>query len=622
MNDPTAPGTPRKRRRPWLRSILAATFVVHAPALWGGFTNDDVYQAKAMVEPGRPNVMVAELRPIFEYFESAYWHGNLSDDELYRPVTVLSYALTHAALGNRLPTHLEAFPHRLGNVLLHLLAVWLVFQLVRRIVTREAPALVAALVFALHALHSEAVASIIGRADLFAFCFGALGLLVLERRRSLWRLPVATLCFFLAFCSKESAVAWLPFTAVWAWLRGWPRRQALGGIATALVPLAAFLMLRAEMIAGLPEGAPAVKAIANPLVAVDPGTRLLSGTRLLGYGLLQTLLPHRLVCFYGPRVFDPVTSVTDPWLLVAVAALACVLVAGLWRPKERPLLFLAAASFFGFAFVTSNLPFPIGVDFAERLYYAPSLALSFAIALLIDHGRAPKLLVLALVPWLAWSAATTVERCLLWRSNETLFLNDVTVQPRSCYLHLGAGNVLATRGEWLRAARHFATAARLCPKNARAWANLGLARLRAGHADEAERTLRAGLAALGEDPDPEAAKVHSTLGSLLLQEHRIDEARHHHETAFHLDPKVANHRANYLEMFRDELEPAKLLEIVARGEHLSPGDPRWPFYRGYAYLRAGRRQDAADALRRLLREPAAPRPLRQRAQELLRQLGG
>ena len=57
----------------------------------------------------------------------------------------------------------------------------------------------------MHALHTEVVAGIVGRGELFAFVFGAAATLAYSRARP--RLVLAGLAFFAAFCSKESALA-------------------------------------------------------------------------------------------------------------------------------------------------------------------------------------------------------------------------------------------------------------------------------------------------------------------------------------------------------------------------------------------------------------------------------
>jgi len=182
----------RHRRRPeisklWIFALLVAVFAVYAPTLGNDFTLDDKSIARTTLPNGQPNVMVAEVRPLSEYFASGYWTGySGKKSSLYRPFTVLSYAMTNAWFGTAATTH------HLINIFLHVWAVLLAFLLLTRLSIRRFPALFGSAAFGLNAIHSEVVAGIVGRAELLAFCLGAQALL------------------FLAFCSKESALAWAP----------------------------------------------------------------------------------------------------------------------------------------------------------------------------------------------------------------------------------------------------------------------------------------------------------------------------------------------------------------------------------------------------------------------------
>src|SRR5690606_38062430 len=101
---------------------------------------------------------------------------------------------------------------------------------VRRLTTASGPALVAALVFGVHALHSGPVAAIVGRGELLGFVAGAAMLLVYDRslrtddRRPRQLAAVAALAF-LCCSAKENALPWLVFAPLYARVRGIPWRQ-------------------------------------------------------------------------------------------------------------------------------------------------------------------------------------------------------------------------------------------------------------------------------------------------------------------------------------------------------------------------------------------------------------
>jgi len=442
------------------------------------------------------------VQSLGDYFTTSYWHGTGEVSELYRPVTILSFALTNALRrGGGDPDH-EALPHHGLNLLLHLAAVLAVFALVRALGGTPLMANAAAAAFGLHAVHSEVVATVVGRAELLAFVAGAGAALLHLRalRTPPWPAfglrAAAAVALFVAFGAKESALAWAPFLAVLG-LAAEPRRSALRhgvlAAAVAALPLAAFFVLRAQMLAALPGPVPEVEFVVNPLAHVDAATRVCTATALWGFGLLKTLLPLPCHADYGVATVALAHSPLDPSCLGAAVALAGVLGGGLWFGRRQPLLLVAAAAFFGFGLLTSNLPFAIGTIFGERLYYTPSLGLALVVAALARRPR--RWSAIALGAWLALSAAIVVPRNLVWRDDQTLFLHEAEAGTRSVRMLVCAAVVHETRGRADLAERLLRDALALEPEYALAWNNLGAVRLAAGDLDGASAALRRGFAA-------------------------------------------------------------------------------------------------------------------------------
>lgn len=92
----------------------------------------------------------------------------------YRPLCVMSFRLNHLLGG------FQPWGYHLVNVLLHCLATGLVVRVARKIFPSSCvpvgPA-IAGLMFATHPVHTEAVAGIVGRADLAACNFYLLSFL-------------------------------------------------------------------------------------------------------------------------------------------------------------------------------------------------------------------------------------------------------------------------------------------------------------------------------------------------------------------------------------------------------------------------------------------------------------
>ncbi|KAE8752552.1 hypothetical protein FOCC_FOCC000674 [Frankliniella occidentalis] len=140
------------------------------------------------------NPDVTGSSPWLSAFANDFWGTPLTQSGShgsYRPLTVLSLRL-NALLAGGAPLQDGAWGFHLGNVLLHVMASLLVLQLGRRLLTSPWAATVAALLFAAHPVHCEAVAGVVGRADLLCAVFFLLSLLAYLRYvdwRELHRCP-------------------------------------------------------------------------------------------------------------------------------------------------------------------------------------------------------------------------------------------------------------------------------------------------------------------------------------------------------------------------------------------------------------------------------------------------
>ncbi len=545
--DPPAGGSDRFL----LLLILVVCAGIYAPAAWNGFTYDDRLYVMAQTPEG-PNVMVQDLKPFSEYFKRPYGYPMSKYTRGFRPVTVYTFALTHNAFSQDSAAQGggsdPAWPHHVLNILLHLLGVWLVYRMVAAFTGPGAPPLLAALVFGVHALRSDAVISIVGRGELLGFVFGASAILVHLRGLAgptwrNWRIPLAALLLFLAFASKESAVVWAVFLPLYslvvalrtdseASILAVCRRQALAAFLVVGPPLLLFFLARNAML--LEYGRQfAVTYNANPLYHGDAGQRVLTGIVLLGYGLWKVLAPLGLSCDYGVYVFRIAESWTDPRFLGALAALLVVTAGGLAVFRRHPLLFASMAVFLGFAFLTSNIPVPIETIFGERLLYTPALGLSLAAAWAagrIPRGGLRQGFWFAAALWCLVCGAQCVKRSFDWHDNETLYLADVETQPRSLFLNLQAASIRHRKGDRFGRERFMATARRLDPDAPAISIARGMFLLEERNLVEAEKCFRGALGSPLLD-EADTQYLHHNLGILSLSLGRREEARQYFETA-------------------------------------------------------------------------------------------
>ncbi len=598
--------------RVWFGILLAFTFAVYAPSLGNDFALDDVFMAKAQIthNDNKPNPIITKLRPVSHYFLTNYWFGAGRNGVLYRPLAIWSYALTHAAFGDGSG---EALPHHIINVLLHLLAVWLAYLMLRRARVTRGIAVLATAAFALNAIHSEVVAAIVGRAELFAFCFGAAALLLCESARrhvhaSRWiRLAAAALAFFLSFSSKENGLAWLPFTPIYlaviekriAWTK------LAGPLGVAAVAAVVWFGCRQAMIAEVNAEPPPPDYLANPIQGAFTSTRVLSGITFWAYGIYKTLCPVNLIAIYGTGTFRIVESATDPRFLVAVAVLLAIAALTWWTRKRKPLVLLATLTFFGFSAITANIIVPVGVLFAERLYFASSLALAFVVAAIAPmltsvNGRRIGLGLLG--AWVLLCCLVIVRANGAWKNTKTVYERDLEANPTCAVVNLVVSELRRAEGEEDACIALLHKAIDLLPEYVEAHYNLGLLHLKKNEPEKAIARFEQALASKYEPKiSPETRIwIRTRLAPPLIDQGNtaracsiLDEAQQINAelTREHFDPLVevlGKSAADWLERF--------LLE----GHRREPQHPQWEMWYAIATFRNEKWNAAEQSFGQLL----------------------
>lgn len=588
------PGVNEKRI---LLLVLAAAFLVFAPSLANGFALDDVAFVQATGQDGTPHPGIASLEAPWWYFSQLYTVGTAKASFEYRPTTTLSFALVYNLVAKPfLPVSAEALPHHLFNVLLHVLAVFLVWRWLRGLGASATVALVSAGGFALCGIHSEVVAGIVGRADPLGMVLGFSALRLFDRGRFAW----AAVVMFFAFGTKESALAWAPFLLCHVLAKAWLAGEALSlmqlvrtrgaSLAITLVPpLILFFVLRQIVIADVAGYLPSYEQ--NPLAFVGVGARVITATALLGLGLLKCVVPFALSSTYGPGALPVLTSPLAPAFLLTVAGLGSWLGLGLWWRRRQPLVFLSATLFLGFAFIGSNIPVAVGTIFGERLFYVPSLGLcvlaAWGVQRLREGSPARRAAIAALLALGGWHAAVILVRNGAWRDTETLLRTDADRMPSSADLQAKAGYVVLASDPALARA-YFERAIAADPEHSGGWGNLAAVQARAGDLAGAEQSLRRALACKHVVHSGSHAQLVEALIRILQQLGKPDAA-----FAFCQEVLASFPGHYYARLAQVDLGQARLpqdavgrmLEDAAR---MYPGDPRFELRRGLFAYEVGR----------------------------------
>jgi len=352
-------------RRQIYLSVAAIAVLVYVGALRNSFALDDVSIIAT-------NPWVHRWAELWQAFGQSYWPPWLGA-AMYRPLPIASYAIDWQ-------TQSVMWMHAV-NLFWHAGASVAVAALLLRLTDSDRGALLGGVIFAVHPLHVEAVANIVGRAELMAALFTVLSVYAaLVRDRLWWSLGALVL----GLLCKETA-ATVPALVVWGWMLGIGRPERRRMIAYAAgwgVVAVAYLAVRWTILHPYAR----MEHLAAVFIGASPlSVRL---TTIAAFADIVRLLVFPLVLRvdYSPAERTLVTSFLDGRFVVGV--LCFVVWAGLlalaWRRGRRVEAF--GLGWIAIAFLpVANLFFPTGVLVAERTLYLPSVGLALAAGASLRH---------------------------------------------------------------------------------------------------------------------------------------------------------------------------------------------------------------------------------------------
>ncbi len=479
--------------------LSGACLLTYANGLTGAFAYDD----KAIV---RDDLRIRRPERVVDLFTTEYFGGRPGTGTAYRPVLLLSFAVQWWIHGA------AVVPYHAVNLLLHVAVTLLLARLFLRVGIPPPAALGAALLFAVLPIHVEAVTGIVGRGETLAALFVVASLLAAipsaepGRRRFAWCL-LAILLYALALLTKESAAVapallflLLAFRAegsVAARFREALRRGGWFYLGAGAVLWGVF-RIRAEVLGGpIHAAATGIFEVENPLASKPALVRAANAILVFFRYLGRMAVPVRLSADESAWSLRPVGP-HDAVFWAGPALLAVLVTVSLSRLRDR------SPAALGFLFLclsflpASNLLFPTGTIFAERLAYLPSAGYCLIAASWIA-GRAPEVaaiprsraIILAVLA--AAYAARAIARNPVWDGDEALFTNMVRVSPKSAKAHYDYAYMSAEKGRSLRALEHYDRAIQIYPRYWDAWAGKGRVERMLGRLEASEKSYAEAL---------------------------------------------------------------------------------------------------------------------------------
>jgi len=471
------------RRTVYWASALAAflAIAVYVDSLGNGLVLDDesvIVENQAVRHP-------LDWRTILL---TSSWFSDVAPSIAYRPLTTWTFALDHALHAER------PFGYHLVNVLGHAAVTALVVALAASLGLSPPAAGLAGALFAVHPIHTEVVANGVGRAEILAAGLALVALLAWRRaatgRQSLLGAAAIATAYALALLAKEHAIALivlLPLADLLfidggspsLYLRRLRGRRALLYLALATLTIG-YLALRAVALGGVVgaggSGVSRWPFWLNPTASAPAGLRIATALKVQALALWLLLVPFHLSADYYYDQIPVVASLSEPGAIAGllVAMLLAALAVVLWRRRLAFFWLMLALLTYG---VVSNIPFPIGTIFGERLLYLPSVGFCALVAMILTRptGGWPRTFatVVGAVLVVGWGVRTGL-RNPVWHDNLSLAEATVVSAPNSALAHHFLGTTYSQLGRDAEAIEELNRAISIYPAYVDALFNAGV----------------------------------------------------------------------------------------------------------------------------------------------------
>ncbi|XP_003740831.1 protein O-mannosyl-transferase TMTC2-like [Galendromus occidentalis] len=522
------------------------------------------------------NQDVRPTEPLLNLFRNDFWGTPISHSgshKSYRPLCILSFRLNYLISG------LDPRSYHLLNVLLHAVVAALFAWLAGTLFDwEEVPTFLASIMFSLHPVHTEAVAGVVGRADVGACAFFLLALVAymkycesragesIESKLHKKTYLRTTSCLALAsMLTKEHGITVLAVCAVYdlfvtqrcsvmdivSMLRNKPAKKRIQteGLKSLACTTCALVLIRLYVM-GFTK--PSFSSSDNP-IASDKSllTRTLTFLYLPVVNLQLLCYPKWLSFDWSMNSIPLIRSIEDSRNLLTLFLYSVLYFIGSRicralnnraditcninnndEPCQCETNTRIDAGVLGMAMLilpylpASNLIFYVGFVVAERVLYIPSMGYCILIAIgadyLLKNMPSVKYIWMTTLALLVVSyMARTVQRNEDWLTEESLYKSGIAVNPPKSYGNLG--NVLSQAGRKSEAEQAYRKAVQHRPNMADVHYNLGLLMHEQGRYDEALESYQTAVRYR-----PTLALAHLNIGLILVILGRKQEA----ETVF------------------------------------------------------------------------------------------
>ena len=466
-----------------LAILTVIILIIYGNSLFNKYSMDDdfVVYKNETVKKG--------IKAIPEIFKTRYATGNTNFD--YRPIVKSTFAVEQQIWGD------NPFLSHLVNLILYLFVCILLLKFLQKYLISydQTFILLVMVVFAVHPIHTEVVASLKNRDELLSFLFSLLALKFFMKHfdDGKWSNIIYGLLFFItAILSKPSAFVFALIIPVTVYFFKKVELKKL--IALFFLLFAVYVLTKYIPLLYLPQSTRLVQYFENPLY-FTPGiiAKIPLGITALLYYLKLLVLPHPLVYYYGYNMI-PLSSWTSLLFIISSLVHITILLSAFYLITKRPVLSYSIFFYLISISMFSNILKPVPGIIAERFAFGASFGFCLALVYLVfiifkqkpelclkkTNNKIIFLLLLMIIPF----SIKTITRNTAWKTQMSLFESDIKYLDKSAKANnLYASVVLeeAYKKENVNnrkalvenAIKHFTRATEIYQGYSVAWNNLG-----------------------------------------------------------------------------------------------------------------------------------------------------
>ena len=431
----TAPSAPSPFNKMWAGRMAAFIIgvVLYMNCVVGSeFVFDDHVAIK-----NNPDVVGST--PLSGILTHDFWGGDItlkSSHKSYRPVTTLLFRYLYVYFGG------SPEIYKFLNVLLHGCNSLLVHNIAESLFDNNiVVSLLGSILFATHPVHTEAVASVVGQADLLSSVFGLLAVVICcQPHLSVSHCIASSFLLMFSFFTKETGITIAIPMLLAVVLKHKNRSNKV--IASAIITATVFVLIVVRgVVTGwnpVPKG---FRKLDNPLPFIEvTGDRALTIIRVWVEYFRLLVCPLWLSCDYSfsaiPIIHSTPTAVSMTAICVVVLITLVVVVLVL-LPSDSRKRFLFLMIFFAACFSPASHVFVYpGTLVAERLLYLPSVPFCLFVGWIASTNNILKLLTIV-VSFVC--SGLTMVRNNEWKTQVSLFESALQATPGSAKVQLNIG---------------------------------------------------------------------------------------------------------------------------------------------------------------------------------------